>query len=360
MNSPFPPVPASPLLLNYLLGLVFVVHLIFMNFVVAAPLVILWNLITGGAQKRFISEWLAAVLPAAFTFTITFGVSSLLFVQVLYPERFFTANILLGRIWLAVIGLLMLAFYCTYLMRSFLRRHERGTIPTGLFTLVATALVWSVAAIMVGNYFASATRADWPVLITNPFRVLDNLTFSPRFLHYIFGAFAVLGFWMIWISWWRSKRGARSEEVTAFRRQGLMLTLGATGAEVIVGVLFLIWLPSNVWDKLFSGTFPGLVWISGVATSLVILGLLIVANVYPDRIIWQRTTTILMLWTTVGMVAGRDIVRILAFGNDFSIDRLPTALQTGPMLVFFLLLLLGLCLLLALVWLVWKLPPQQD
>ena len=59
-------------------------------------------------------DWLPFMLGAA----ITAGVAPLLFVQILYQERFYTANLLLGHRWLAVIPALILGFYALYLAKS--------------------------------------------------------------------------------------------------------------------------------------------------------------------------------------------------------------------------------------------------
>jgi len=354
--SPFPPISGPPMLLDHLLGLMFVVHVVFMNFVLAAPLVMVWNLWSGGDERRRFAGWLAGALPVAFTFTITFGVAGLLFVQALCPDRFYTANILLGKIWLAVIPLLMAAFYGAYLARSRVTK-PKGSVWAGLVSLFTAALTWCIAGIMICNYFATTMADRWAELAAKPGLILVNQTFLPRTLHFIAGAFAVTGLWMVWISWWKRRRGEGAGVCASFRLQGLHLAAGATGAQVIVGVWFLIWLPADAWDRLFSGLVPSLVWISGVAAGLALLGVLIVATVYPDRPVWSRAATGLLAWTLIGMTAGRDLLRLLAFDRAFKVASIESRTQAGAMLVFFALLLFGLATLAALVWLIWRLPP---
>jgi hypothetical protein len=351
----FPPVPAPPMLLDHLLGLVFVVHVIFMNFVLAAPLVITWLLWTGAENKRLYATWLAGVLPVAFTFAINFGVASLLFVQALFSDRFYTANILLGKIWLAVVPLLIAAFYCAYIVKRLITKQN--TFWAGLVSLFAGGLTWCVALIMVSNYFATTMADQWTALLANPVLVFKSLTFLPRTLHFIFGAFSVTGIWMVWIAWWKSQRNEDATAISLFRRNGLLLTASATGAQVIVGVWFLIWLPASAWDRLFSGSFPSLIWISGVAAGLALLGVAIVASVYHDRPLWPRIATALIIWTLFGMAAGRDLVRLLAFDPKFHIAQIPNRTQTGAMTVFFSLLIAGLAILLVLIWMIWRHPP---
>lgn len=355
--NPFPPVPAPPFLLNHLHGLVFIVHIIFMNFVLAAPIVILWNLLFGGDDKRQVSQWIAAVLPVTFTFTITFGVAPLLFVQVLFPERFYTANILIGNFWISIIPLLMAAFYAAYLIKYFLSKPW-GLFLAGTACLVTAMLTWTIAAIMTGNYFATTMAERWTELAANTVLVFSNQTFLPRLLHYLFGAFSVTGIWMFWIGWWRKHREEDPVFVSVFRKKGLLLAAGATGAQVIVGVWFLIWLPGEAWDRLFSGSFPSLIWISGVAAGLALLGVLIVATVYPERPHWPKIGTALLAWTMVGMVSGREQLRQLAFDPSFRLSSIPSQTQTKAMLLFIVLLIGALFLITLLIWRIWRLAPK--
>jgi hypothetical protein len=356
----YPALPGSAMFLDHLLGLLFILHIIFMNYVLSAPLLIVWYLLTRPGEGRLFAKWLSVSLPVMLTFAINFGVASLLFVQVLYADRFFTANIILGNIWLGVIGLLMVFYYGAFVGRNALAKPDGGAVRAGLTNLVLTALVWAIGLIMIANYFITTDHSQWPSLLQNPLGVLHNNTFIPRALHFFFGGLAVTGFWMVWISWWRVRRGAPETECLSFRRQGLLLAAAATGLQVIDGIWFLLWQPSEIWDALFSGTIPGLVWISGVATGLIMLGVLIVAAVFPGRTVWQKSATILLFWTLIGMVAGRDVIRHTLFGKEFSPAVVPSSTQVNPMLIFLLLFLAGIGVILWLIQLIWVTPPKPD
>ncbi len=356
MMSSFPPIPASPMIFAHLLGLVFVIHILFFNFVLASPIIAAWSLWFKPDQGKLFAKWLTAPLPAAFTFTINFGVACLLFVQVLYPDRFYTANIILGKAWLSIIIVLMAAFYLCYILLRSLSRNERNSAWAGTIGVIISVFTLYIAGLMVSNYFLTTDKTHWNLLLDRPWLVVNNLTFIPRFLHYIIGSFAVTGFWMVWISWWRQDRGGPIAELTEFRKMGLHIAAGATGLQIIVGVWFLIWLPSEVLDRLFSGTFPSLVWICGVACGLVLMGLLIVALANPEKKIWQRVTTILLIATIGGMDAGRDVVRHASFGPDFHVANLPSQTQGGPLTMFLLLLIGGVLVGLVLLRLIWRLP----
>ena len=353
MNG-FPLLPAPAMLLDHLLGLMFIVHVIFMNYVVAAPFVIAWYLLAKGESGRQRARWMAAAQPVAFTFAINFGVAALLFIQALFAERFFTANIILGSAWLAVIGLLIAAFYGAYAVKQIADKPQRSPRLGGLIALVVAALVWSVGLIMISNYFISTSRDEWTLLHGNPRGVLANITFLPRSLHFLMGSFAVTGFWMIWISWWKEKRGEVHQDLQKLKSQGSLLAAAATALQVVVGIWFVLWLPQETWDKLLSGSFVSIVWMSGVAAGLLMLASLLIANFSNRPALWTKVSTGLLLYTLIGMVAGRDIVRLAAFGADFRVADLPAEPQAGAMKLFALLLVLGLIAILSLFWLIWR------
>ncbi|MCB9559265.1 MAG: hypothetical protein H6708_02515 [Kofleriaceae bacterium] len=64
--------------------------------------------------SRTFRDWLPFALGAA----ITAGVAPLLFVQVLYQQRFYTANLLLSHRWMAVVPALIVGFYALYLGKT--------------------------------------------------------------------------------------------------------------------------------------------------------------------------------------------------------------------------------------------------
>jgi hypothetical protein len=346
--SGFPLIPASPFLLDHLLGLMFILHALLMNYVLIAPFVIGWFLLVKGERGRVRAGWMSAALPVVYTFAINLGVACLLFVQVLFPEKFFTANILLGSAWLSVIPLLLASFFGAYVVKSWIERGRLHPLFPGLLSLIVGLLIAMIALTMVANYFATTTEANWVLYQRQPSLIFRSLTLPPRAAHFLFGAAAVTGMWMVWIAGWRRRLGADPDEADKFRRQGLLIAASATAGQIVVGIWYLLSLPPALWDKLFSGGFASIVWISGVAAGLMLLVALIVANFLPQQLRWQRLATILLIWTLVGMVSGREMVRITSFGPDFNLRTMPSATQAGPMSAFAVLLVAGLLTLVAL------------
>lgn len=356
--SGYLPLPASPMLLAHLLGFVFILHVIFMNYVVAAPIVTAWYLLVKGESGRQRARWMLGVLPVAFTFAINFGVAALLFVQTLYAEQFFTANIILGSAWLSIIGLLLGAFYGVYIAKKLAENTSRSARWGGLVSLGIVVLVCAVGVIMVSNYFISTNRESWTAFHTAPSSVTGTPSFLPRGLHFLVGSFAVTGFWMMWIAWWKSKKGENHYDIVKLFKQGAALAAAATAIQVVLGIWLLLSLSPSVWDHLFSGTMLSVVWISGVAAGLLTLGSLLIINFNLGRYFWLKISTGLVIYTILGMVAGRDVVRLASMGDEFKLQELPAQPQIGAMQWFLLILVLSLAVIVYLVRLVWRTPPN--
>ncbi|HEX8107076.1 MAG TPA: hypothetical protein VF516_05070, partial [Kofleriaceae bacterium] len=79
-------------------------------------------------------DWLPFMLGAG----ITAGVGPLLFLQLLYQRRFYTANLLMGPRWGAVVPALIVGFYALYLAKASERRRRLGLgVATACFAFVA-------------------------------------------------------------------------------------------------------------------------------------------------------------------------------------------------------------------------------
>lgn len=80
------------------------------------------------------------LLPFMLGCGITAGVAPLLFLQLLYQERFYTANLLLGPRWGAVVPALIVGFYALYLQKAATTATWRRlalAAATGCFLFVA-------------------------------------------------------------------------------------------------------------------------------------------------------------------------------------------------------------------------------
>jgi len=75
---------------------------------------------------------------------ITAGVAPLLFLQLLHQKRFYTANLLLGPRWMAVVPALVVGFYALYVIKTpKLARFTRPALALALVCFTFVAYSWS-------------------------------------------------------------------------------------------------------------------------------------------------------------------------------------------------------------------------
>ena len=132
------PAPAPIWLLKGLLWATFAVHLVLMNLTLGGSLLSAVYAFRGEEKHRSVAKALAQALPFTMPFTISFGVAPLLFIQVLYGPLFYTSSILMATPFLAIIGVVIVAYYLMYLLGwrwSSLGRSQ-GWIAAAVFVLL--------------------------------------------------------------------------------------------------------------------------------------------------------------------------------------------------------------------------------
>ncbi|MBI1246392.1 hypothetical protein GC197_00940 [bacterium] len=164
---PFPfDLPLTSLTYMLLYLITFVTHHLAMHYVVAGCLLIVGMSVWYRSDEdalvidpvvRVVRDWMAFALSMA----ITFGVAPLLFVQLLLPVHFYTANLLLGWRWMVVIPTLIAAFYLLYVLKShwferlsWWQRALVAGLNAGLFVFIG--FCWTA------NHLVASMPDDWP------------------------------------------------------------------------------------------------------------------------------------------------------------------------------------------------------
>jgi len=106
----------------------------------------------GDARRR-----LAGMTILSLAMAMTVGIAPLLFVQVLYGQFFYSANILMGYVWLGLLPIMIAAFYLLHFCRR-LAGQGRSTRWPAALALVLMALA---AVILVANATLTQTPRAW-------------------------------------------------------------------------------------------------------------------------------------------------------------------------------------------------------
>ena len=280
----------------------FTLHAVPMNLwyagILLAMLLHLWGSDHG---KRFAAR-LMAQMPVIIAFGVNFGVVPLLFTQLAYYKFFYPATILMAWFWLAIIGLLIPAYYGVYIYAFGLR--EGGTL-----TPLKRAAGWAAAIffILIGFLFTNGFSLmdhvhRWPQLwldhstagaaLGTALNVTDP-TLWPRWLLMFGLALTTTAVWMLVdLAWFARKESdlyQRWVSATAPKLYTLgMVWFAAAGSWYVFGTwspelkesMFGTWPPGlkelilggwKPWLTMATAAAPGLPWVLMVAAWLLMI-----------------------------------------------------------------------------------------
>ncbi|OEU62348.1 MAG: hypothetical protein BA870_01885 [Desulfuromonadales bacterium C00003094] len=326
------PIPVSSGYLLALLLLVFPLHLLFMNCLLGTTAVTLYLQRRSDAVANQLAIELSRALPLVMAFVVNSGVASLLFLQVLYGQFFYTSSILMGSYWLAIIPLLIVAYYALYWVDFRYRRlgRQRWLLLSGvLFVLLLVPFLFS------NNMTLMLHPQRWSAYFSQDNGTLLNLTditLWPRYAHFIVAALAVGGLFTATLG--RCYR-SRAPELAAYARNlGMTLFSRLTLLQLLIGPLFLFSLPQPLRWQILGG--------SPLATLLITAALVLVTallvNAFQQRVL---TSLALLVPLVCCMVSLRAWLRSAFLQPHFTLDQLQVSPQYSPLLIFLIVLLFG-------------------
>lgn len=339
------PQPAPEWLLWACLQLTFFFHLVAMNVVLGGSILALhWRVsrrAEGAAHRGALVAAFARALPVAVAAAVTLGVAPLLFVQVLYGRLFFTSSILMAGWWLAIVPLVVLAYYGAYLLAfrgNTLGAWAKATAATVsvLFAAVAFLYTSNVTRSLRPDTFVEAYRASGRGLTLN----LADPTLWPRYLHMLLGAVAVAA---LAVAVFGLLRHRTQPDMASFAMQKGTLLFGvATAVNVFVGLWFLLAQPQEILIRLVGGDTVAMTLLAlGILLGIATGGSALLALGAKDPARATKAQVALLVPTLLTMVLLRDQLRQLALrGAGFEHPSWVEA-QWGPMGLFFLLFVAG-------------------
>lgn len=193
-----------------------VLHVLFMNYVLAGTAWLAWSIVTGrvrlGAKsaeiakkepatsESILADWIPTMLSGA----ITAGVAPLLFVQILYQREFYTANLLLFNRWMSILPILIIGFYSLYVLRSnwLTRRSSLVKTLTGLLPFLCVAFV---AYSWTENHLLSVNSPEqWRAFYAESKQIYFEPQIIPRLAVWGLGSIATMCVWLAWQLRYRS------------------------------------------------------------------------------------------------------------------------------------------------------------
>ncbi len=158
--------PAPVWFVQFFKVLGFTLHMVPMNLWYAGLLIALFLHLRGSEQGRRFAGRLLQQMPIIVAFGINFGIVPLLFIQLAYYKVFYPATILMAWFWLAIIALLIPAYYGVYAYAWGLRQWAQGRGRVGERPPAGCAALFFVC---IGFMFANGLSLmehvpRWPAL----------------------------------------------------------------------------------------------------------------------------------------------------------------------------------------------------
>jgi hypothetical protein len=334
--APVPiPLPAPAWLVQVLLVFTFILHLVAMNLLVGGAVILSISSYLGRrhTHHRDLARRATRAMPPVVAFTITLGVAPLLFLQLLYGQFFYTSSVLIAWSWLAVVLLLMLAYYGVYWFT--MQQEELG--PRGFWVILVTTLillyimmtfVQNISLMQQPQNFYARFLAG---TVGNYLGSDSPLVFA-RLTHFFLAALAVggLGLAILARSW-----KAEAPELAAWaHRYGLRWFQAGTGLEFLVGFWFLFSLPAGIRAP-FLGE-------DGLATTLVVVAVLLAILAMAVARVSLAASSVAILGTISLMAVIRHLVRIDYLRPYFDPRALPVEGQWTVFVIFAVLLVAGI------------------
>ena len=347
-----------------------VLHFLFMNFAVGGAVVCLVNDVRslGPKNREYLADLsrrISKVIPIAISFLITFGVAPLLFVQVLYGQFFYTANVLVGLPWMGVIAILIVVFYLAHIVGF--RRGRQDVRWIAVRIVISAAMVAGFAAVallLTSNHVWSIVPRQWlaryHAMDYKPWPAEPHFWF--RYAHNLIGATAVgcllcaavartLAYRRLVDAAWVSRT------IRGFLLAAFVLTLAQAGD----GVMVLLWLPAKVREVMLLS--PNWVHVWGWRVS--ILGA-ILACVFMVRGIRRPgdarppwVALLLIVVTVTGMEMARQAIRVAYLQQQVGFDLSQWSMhwQVGPIILFLACFVGALALVAWMLWIGWRAGP---
>lgn len=348
-------VPAPFWFVQFFKALGFTLHAVPMNLWFAGLLIALHLHVCRNEQGRLFAGRLLRQMPIIVAVGINFGIVPLLFIQLSYYKVFYPATILMAWFWLAIIMLLIPAYYGVYAYAWGIRNGAKEIALWRRVSGWCAALLFLCIGFLFANGLSLMDHVDrWSALFaahstagaaTGTALNVGDSTFWPRLLLMFGLALGTTAVWVLVDAEFLA-RGTTDDRYRqwawGFARKLYtfgMVWVAAAGAWYVFGT----WSP-ELRKTMFEWPLLSLTIATAVAPGLPWL-LMMSAGLCSEK----RATTASVAICQVGVLgvnaASRQIVQNLNLNMQasFNVSAQPIDVQWSPLAMFLIAFVIGLC-----------------
>lgn len=318
----------------------FWVHMIFMGLWFAGLIVALLLFVSNGPY-RLLSLRLMNRMPIILAFGINAGIVPLLFMQVLYPQFFYTSTILQAWYWFSVIVLIVIAYYGIYYYAYNINRPERrktailvGWLATVIFLFLGLVFSTEMQFLVTPERWVDFTYPSIGGTVLGNALAFDGIAIQRYLMVFGLSLPTVAAYFVFDRHFLLTDNKVSSQNF-----KGLILGLTFLGL-VIFGTASLPYLRHiqpflkglGLW-KTLAGLGPFLAFVTGFTYV-----------VRPGK----TTAGLLVLSQTLSLLFNaitRQIVQVRELSAYTDLSRLPLNLQLSPIALFLVAFVIGLIVL---------------
>jgi len=342
-----------PAYFKFFLMLLFPIHLLFMNAMFGSAAIAFYAHAKKGELQRKLAHELARILPILVALAVNFGVGSLLFLQVLYGQFFYTSSVLMGVFWLSIILLVMTVYYLLYIydfrfigFRGGLAAETKTPPGRGVLVIAsAVILLFAIPFLFTNNMTLMLRPEVWKGYFADPHGTILNLgdpSLIPRYLHMVIGALAVGSLFVAAFGRYLTKKDPALGEYAT--RIGLGAFAFFTFLQVVDGMVLLTFLPGKI-TSMFLGGSPVA---TGIFLGAFLLAMIVLSAGFRRNFAVAAGAIIPLVYL---MAFVRDHVRRGFLDPVFSVENMEVVSRYSSMYAFIAVLVAGAAVL---AWLLWK------
>lgn len=327
-------IPAPAWLMILLEQLLFLLHIVVINAILGAFLILLFRKIRkpGTILSDELHQPVADKLPILFALGVNFAIPPLLFLQVVFGHLFYASSVMMAVFWILIIPLLVLGYYMAYVHRA---RMLRSPVFSKVILSAAILIVLYVGFILVSNNALMERPETWQGYFNNRSGTMLGIsdgTILPRYLHFIMASIAIGGLFYATVTRFSRKEiSGKAEKI----RVSLQIFAIATSVQVVTGFWYLLAIPSDfltqfMGQNLFATIFLATGVTGGIAA--LIFGFL---NNYHLSMAFVGVTL-------ASMIINRLNLRLMYLSDNFRLSELQMKPQYGIFALFVAILLVGL------------------